>query len=253
MVSKYGMGQCSWGPGVVCGRMRRHRRVSQTSRGGGRSCGKVAVRPIGRQAGDGRWSTSLWQMLRRMGGSTTGLRPPTSQVEGHLVDQVCQATGGPCRYQGREMKATHLGANQPRISGRWFRIWWRRSTRLMCLLGKGRASGITRFDEEGHRRGAVNERTAGSALRAGPRPPARHRLGLPSDVDESGRQPAKALEIAQALIRQVFERPSRSAHNPPGLQGDGYPFRLCRRDKTPRIRRSRYPASSTGLHSGLEN
>lgn len=31
------------------------------------------------------------------------------KLKGHLVDQVCQATGGPCRYQGRDMKATHLG------------------------------------------------------------------------------------------------------------------------------------------------
>ncbi len=31
------------------------------------------------------------------------------KLKGHLVDQVCQATGGPCTYQGRDMKATHLG------------------------------------------------------------------------------------------------------------------------------------------------
>lgn len=31
------------------------------------------------------------------------------KLKGHLVDQVCQATGGPCRYQGREMKSTHVG------------------------------------------------------------------------------------------------------------------------------------------------
>ncbi len=27
----------------------------------------------------------------------------------HLVDQICEATGGPCRYTGRTMKATHAG------------------------------------------------------------------------------------------------------------------------------------------------
>ncbi|GAB1722528.1 MAG: group 1 truncated hemoglobin [Nitrospira sp. CR1.1] len=31
------------------------------------------------------------------------------KLKGHLIDQVCQATGGPCKYQGREMKPTHVG------------------------------------------------------------------------------------------------------------------------------------------------
>ena len=31
------------------------------------------------------------------------------RLKGHLVDQVCSATGGPCRYQGRDMKRTHVG------------------------------------------------------------------------------------------------------------------------------------------------
>ncbi len=26
-----------------------------------------------------------------------------------LVDQICEATGGPCKYTGRDMKATHKG------------------------------------------------------------------------------------------------------------------------------------------------
>ena len=26
-----------------------------------------------------------------------------------LVNQICQATGGPCKYEGRSMKATHAG------------------------------------------------------------------------------------------------------------------------------------------------
>jgi len=28
-------------------------------------------------------------------------------LRNHLVDQVCQATGGPCVYKGRDMKAAH--------------------------------------------------------------------------------------------------------------------------------------------------
>jgi hemoglobin len=31
------------------------------------------------------------------------------RLKGHLVDQVCKATGGPCAYQGRDMKRTHAG------------------------------------------------------------------------------------------------------------------------------------------------
>lgn len=31
------------------------------------------------------------------------------KLKGHLVDQVCSATGGPCTYQGRDMKRTHAG------------------------------------------------------------------------------------------------------------------------------------------------
>lgn len=31
------------------------------------------------------------------------------RLKGHLVDQICSATGGPCAYQGRDMKTTHAG------------------------------------------------------------------------------------------------------------------------------------------------
>ncbi|GMV51710.1 MAG: hypothetical protein AMXMBFR67_32530 [Nitrospira sp.] len=31
------------------------------------------------------------------------------KLKGHLVDQVCSATGGPCIYTGRDMKQTHAG------------------------------------------------------------------------------------------------------------------------------------------------
>lgn len=31
------------------------------------------------------------------------------KLKGHLVDQVCMATGGPCSYSGRDMKTTHAG------------------------------------------------------------------------------------------------------------------------------------------------
>ena len=31
------------------------------------------------------------------------------QLKVHLVDQICETTGGPCTYTGRSMKATHAG------------------------------------------------------------------------------------------------------------------------------------------------
>ena len=31
------------------------------------------------------------------------------RLKGHLVDQVCMATGGPCKYSGRDMVTTHRG------------------------------------------------------------------------------------------------------------------------------------------------
>ncbi|HJT22106.1 MAG TPA: group 1 truncated hemoglobin [Nitrospira sp.] len=31
------------------------------------------------------------------------------RLKGHLVDQICAASGGPCTYKGRDMKTTHAG------------------------------------------------------------------------------------------------------------------------------------------------
>ncbi len=31
------------------------------------------------------------------------------KLKGHLVDQICAATGGPCTYTGRDMKPLHAG------------------------------------------------------------------------------------------------------------------------------------------------
>jgi len=32
-----------------------------------------------------------------------------ARLKGHLVDQMCTATGGPCIYKGRDMKTAHAG------------------------------------------------------------------------------------------------------------------------------------------------
>jgi hemoglobin len=31
------------------------------------------------------------------------------QFKMHLVDQICMASGGPCKYDGKDMKAAHMG------------------------------------------------------------------------------------------------------------------------------------------------
>ena len=32
-------------------------------------------------------------------------------LEAKLVDQICEATGGPCKYTGKDMKTAHVGMN----------------------------------------------------------------------------------------------------------------------------------------------
>jgi hemoglobin len=36
-------------------------------------------------------------------------RTDIARLKSMLVDQVCQATGGPCTYTGRDMRETHTG------------------------------------------------------------------------------------------------------------------------------------------------
>ena len=39
-----------------------------------------------------------------------GLPPPAVfRLKANLADQICEATGGPCAYVGRDMKAAHKG------------------------------------------------------------------------------------------------------------------------------------------------
>lgn len=111
MVSKYGAGVLLLGAVALCGGCAETGGVSQTSRTAAaapaakslydRLGGKPAIMAVVDQfvenvAADGRINNRF---------ATTDI----PKLKGHLVDQVCQATGGPCRYQGREMKATHLG------------------------------------------------------------------------------------------------------------------------------------------------
>ena len=41
-----------------------------------------------------------------------GLEPPAVfKLKSNFSDQICDATGGPCSYLGRDMKTTHAGMN----------------------------------------------------------------------------------------------------------------------------------------------
>ena len=31
------------------------------------------------------------------------------KFKGNLVDQICEASGGPCKYKGKDMKSAHMG------------------------------------------------------------------------------------------------------------------------------------------------
>ena len=52
------------------------------------------------------------------------------QLRTRLVDFICVATGGPCQYTGRDMKAAHagMGVSGGRVRRASSRIWSRRST-----------------------------------------------------------------------------------------------------------------------------
>ena len=111
MVSKYGMGAMLVGAVALCGGCAETGGVSQAPRpevtatmtkslydrlGGKQAITAVVDQFVANVAADGRISHRF---------ATTDI----PKLKGHLVDQVCQATGGPCQYQGRDMKGTHLG------------------------------------------------------------------------------------------------------------------------------------------------
>src|SRR5688500_1537455 len=51
--------------------------------------------------------TRINKRFERIAGDTAALRG----FKQKLVDQVCQATGGPCTYTGLDMKSAHQGMN----------------------------------------------------------------------------------------------------------------------------------------------
>ena len=43
--------------------------------------------------------------------ATAGDPARLAKFKGNLVDQICEAAGGPCKYTGKDMKTAHAGMN----------------------------------------------------------------------------------------------------------------------------------------------
>ena len=56
---------------------------------------------VGRVAADNR--------VNKFFAATAGEPARLRKFKGSLVDQICQASGGPCKYKGTNMKAAHMG------------------------------------------------------------------------------------------------------------------------------------------------
>jgi hemoglobin len=56
---------------------------------------------VGRVAADTR--------INAFFGATASDPKRLKMFKGNLVDQICQASGGPCKYKGKDMKTAHMG------------------------------------------------------------------------------------------------------------------------------------------------
>jgi hemoglobin len=56
---------------------------------------------VGNMAGDARVGARFKEMKG----------PEVEKLKSNIADQICDATGGPCSYLGRDMKTTHKGMN----------------------------------------------------------------------------------------------------------------------------------------------
>jgi hemoglobin len=69
--------------------------------GGKKAITAVVDEFVGRVAADKRINAFF---------ATTAADPKRlATFKGHLVDQICQASGGPCKYTGKDMKTAHMG------------------------------------------------------------------------------------------------------------------------------------------------
>jgi len=87
----------------------------------------VLLMSVGARAADGAKGKSLYDRLGGKGAITAVVDTFVGNVGGdkrinnyfastdltklktHLVNQICEASGGPCKYTGRTMKQTHAG------------------------------------------------------------------------------------------------------------------------------------------------
>jgi hemoglobin len=69
--------------------------------GGKKAISAVVDEFVGRVAADNRINTFF---------AATAADPKRLQMfKGNLVDEICEASGGPCQYKGKDMKAAHMG------------------------------------------------------------------------------------------------------------------------------------------------
>jgi hemoglobin len=69
--------------------------------GGKKAITAVVDEFVGRVAGDKRINAYF--------GATASDPARLKKFKGNLVDQICQASGGPCKYKGKDMKSAHMG------------------------------------------------------------------------------------------------------------------------------------------------
>jgi hemoglobin len=69
--------------------------------GGKKAITAVVDEFVGRVAGDKRINAYF--------GATASDPARLEKFKGHLVDQICEASGGPCKYKGKDMKSAHVG------------------------------------------------------------------------------------------------------------------------------------------------
>ena len=69
--------------------------------GGKKSIAAVVNEFVGRVAADNR--------INGFFAATAGDPTRLASFKGKLVDQICQASGGPCKYKGKTMKVAHAG------------------------------------------------------------------------------------------------------------------------------------------------
>src|SRR6266487_625497 len=82
--------------------------ITRTLRVGGRNrCLPTSSAPL---LGQGAMKEkSLYKRINAFFGARASDPARLKKFKGNLVDQICQASGGPCKYKGKDMKAAHMG------------------------------------------------------------------------------------------------------------------------------------------------